>query len=56
MLVLEAKIYGKQGQYDAMDEAIRTGQFIRSAIRSLQTYYVGGLMALGNEHKTSPKR
>ena len=30
MLVLEAKIYGKQGQYDAMDEAIRTGQFIRN--------------------------
>ena len=30
MLVLEAKIYGKQAQYNAMDEAIRTGQFIRN--------------------------
>ena len=30
MLVLEAKIYGKPAQYDAMDEAIRTGQFIRN--------------------------
>ncbi len=30
MLVLEAKIYAKQVQYDAMDEAIRTGQFIRN--------------------------
>lgn len=30
MLVLEAKIYGKQDQYDAIDEAIRTGQFIRN--------------------------
>ena len=30
MLVLEAKIYGKQVQFDAMDEAIRTGQFIRN--------------------------
>ncbi|WP_319422107.1 RNA-guided endonuclease InsQ/TnpB family protein [Pleurocapsa sp. FMAR1] len=30
MLVLEAKIYGKQVQYAAMDEAIRTGQFIRN--------------------------
>ena len=30
MLVLEAKIYGKQTQYDAMNEAIRTGQFIRN--------------------------
>ena len=30
MLVLEAKIYGKQTQYSAMDEAIRTGQFIRN--------------------------
>ena len=30
MLVLEAKIYGKQANYNAMDEAIRTGQFIRN--------------------------
>lgn len=30
MLVLEAKIYGKQAQYDGMDDAIRTGQFIRN--------------------------
>ena len=30
MLVLEAKIYGKQANFDAMDEAIRTGQFIRN--------------------------
>ena len=30
MLVLEAKIYGKQAQYNAVDEAIRTGQFIRN--------------------------
>ena len=30
MLVLEAKIYGKQAQYNVMDEAIRTGQFIRN--------------------------
>ena len=30
MLVLEAKIYGKETQYDAIDEAIRTGQFIRN--------------------------
>ena len=30
MLVLEAKIYGKQTQFDAIDEAIRTGQFIRN--------------------------
>ena len=30
MLVLEAKIYGKQAQLLAMDEAIRTGQFIRN--------------------------
>ena len=30
MLVLEAKIYGKQTQYDAIDEAIKTGQFIRN--------------------------
>ncbi|MEO1672742.1 MAG: transposase, partial [Cyanobacteria bacterium J06631_2] len=30
MLVLEVKIYGKQAQYNAIDEAIRTGQFIRN--------------------------
>ena len=30
MLVLEAKIYGKQAQFKAIDEAIRTGQFIRN--------------------------
>ena len=30
MLVLEAKIHAKQAQYDAMNEAIRTGQFIRN--------------------------
>ncbi len=30
MLVLEMKIYAKQAQYDAMDEAIRTAQFIRN--------------------------
>ncbi len=30
MLVLEAKIYGKQAQYNAMDQAIRTDQFIRN--------------------------
>ncbi|MEM7725118.1 MAG: transposase [Cyanobacteria bacterium P01_A01_bin.45] len=30
MLVLEAKIYSKQAQYDAIDEAIRTAQFIRN--------------------------
>jgi putative transposase len=30
MLVLEMKIYAKQKQYLAMDEAIRTGQFIRN--------------------------
>ncbi len=30
MLVLEMKIYGKQAQYDAMDEAIQTAQFIRN--------------------------
>ena len=30
MLVLEAKIYGKQVHFDAIDEAIRTGQFIRN--------------------------
>ena len=29
MLVLEAKIYGKQTQLLAIDEAIKTGQFIR---------------------------
>ncbi len=30
MLVLEARIYGKQTQYNAIDEAILTGQFIRN--------------------------
>ncbi len=30
MLVLEMKIYGKQAQYDAMDQAIQTAQFIRN--------------------------
>ena len=36
MLVLEAKIYGKQAQFKAIDEAIRTGQFIRNkALRYL---------------------
>ena len=30
MLVLEMKIYAKQAQYDAMNEAIRTAQFIRN--------------------------
>jgi putative transposase len=30
MLVLESKIYGKQSQYQAMDEAILTAQFIRN--------------------------
>ena len=30
MLILEMKIHGKQAQYDAMDEAIRTAQFIRN--------------------------
>ena len=30
MLVLEMKIYAKQAQYDTMDEAIRTAQFIRN--------------------------
>ena len=30
MLVLEFKCYGKQNQYQAIDEAIRTGQFIRN--------------------------
>ena len=30
MLVLEFKAYGKQTQYQAIDEAIRTGQFIRN--------------------------
>ena len=30
MLVLEAKIYGKQAQFKAVEEAIRTGQFIRN--------------------------
>ncbi|MGD2183339.1 RNA-guided endonuclease InsQ/TnpB family protein [Lusitaniella coriacea] len=30
MLVLEAKVYANQAQYNAMDEAIRTAQFIRN--------------------------
>ena len=30
MLVLEFKVYGKPAQYQAIDEAIRTGQFIRN--------------------------
>ncbi|MBE9117132.1 transposase [Lusitaniella coriacea LEGE 07157] len=30
MLVLEAKVYANQAQYSAMDEAIRTAQFIRN--------------------------
>ena len=30
MLALEMKIYAKQAQYDAMEEAIRTAQFIRN--------------------------
>ena len=30
MLILEFKAYGKQAQYQAIDEAIRTGQFIRN--------------------------
>ncbi len=30
MLVLEYKAYGKQPQFDAIDEAIRTVQFIRN--------------------------
>lgn len=30
MLVLEAKLYGKSRQYRAIDEAIRTSQFIRN--------------------------
>lgn len=30
MLVLEFKAYGKQNQYSGIDEAIRTGQFIRN--------------------------
>ena len=34
MIVLEYKVKGKQHQYDAIDEAIRTTQFIRNkAIR-----------------------
>ncbi len=36
MLALEMKIYAKQAQYDAMEEAIRTAQFIRNkALRYL---------------------
>ncbi|MEO1673219.1 MAG: RNA-guided endonuclease TnpB family protein, partial [Cyanobacteria bacterium J06631_2] len=30
MLVLEMKIHAKPAQYQAMDEAIRTAQFIRN--------------------------
>jgi putative transposase len=30
MLVIEAKLKGTQSQYDKLDEAIRTGQFIRN--------------------------
>jgi putative transposase len=30
MLVLEFKAYGTQTQYQAIDDAIRTGQFIRN--------------------------
>jgi putative transposase len=30
MLVLEAKLKGKQSQYNLLDEAIRTGLFIRN--------------------------
>ncbi len=30
MLVLEAKLKGTQSQYNKLDEAIRTGQFIRN--------------------------
>lgn len=33
MLVLEAKLKGKQNQYDALDEAIRTGLFIQNKAR-----------------------
>lgn len=31
MLVLEAKLQGKQSQYDALDEAIRTARFVQNA-------------------------
>jgi putative transposase len=31
MLVIEAKLKGTQSQYSKLDEAIRTGQFIRNA-------------------------
>jgi putative transposase len=31
MLVLEAKLKGKPGQFQALDEAIRTAQFIRNS-------------------------
>ena len=31
MLVIEAKLKGTQSQYNKLDEAIRTGQFIRNA-------------------------
>jgi hypothetical protein len=30
MLVIEAKLKGTQSQYSKLDEAIRTGQFIRN--------------------------
>ena len=30
MLILEAKLNGKPGQYRALDDAIRTAQFIRN--------------------------
>jgi len=31
MLVFEFKAYGKQNQFNAVDEAIRTPQFIRNS-------------------------
>jgi hypothetical protein len=31
MIVIEAKLKGTQSQYSKLDEAIRTGQFIRNA-------------------------
>jgi len=31
MLVFEFKAYGKQNQFNAVDEAIRTAQFIRNS-------------------------
>ncbi|NEO33966.1 MAG: transposase, partial [Symploca sp. SIO3C6] len=30
MLVLEAKLVGKNWQYERLDEAIRAGQFVRN--------------------------